>query len=55
MPIPGTKRRKYLDENLGANEVQFAREDLQRLDAIAPRGNHRRSTLPEQHMRAVGI
>jgi aryl-alcohol dehydrogenase-like predicted oxidoreductase len=55
VPIPGTKRRKYLDENLGANEVRLAPEDLQRLDSIAPRGITAGLRYPEQHMRAVGI
>jgi aryl-alcohol dehydrogenase-like predicted oxidoreductase len=55
VPIPGTKCRKYLDENLGANEVRLAPEDLQRLDAVAPRGITAGLRYPEQHMRAVGI
>ncbi len=38
VPIPGTKRRKYLDENLGAVTVTLTPADLTRLDAIAPRG-----------------
>ncbi len=38
VPIPGTKRRKYLDENLGALEVRLTSEDLAAIDAIAPRG-----------------
>ncbi|PRY11987.1 aryl-alcohol dehydrogenase-like predicted oxidoreductase [Pontibacter ummariensis] len=38
VPIPGTKRRKYLEENLGALEVSLSQEDLQQLDAIAPKG-----------------
>ena len=38
VPIPGTKRRPYLDENLGANEVKLTAEDLARIDQVAPRG-----------------
>ncbi|HEY8094379.1 MAG TPA: aldo/keto reductase [Acidimicrobiales bacterium] len=37
VPIPGTKRRAYLEENVGAAEVELTEEDLARLDAIAPR------------------
>jgi aryl-alcohol dehydrogenase-like predicted oxidoreductase len=37
-PIPGTKRRTYLEENLGAADVDLAEETLQRLAAIAPAG-----------------
>jgi len=38
IPIPGTKRRKWLEENIAAFEVTLSAEDLQRLDAIAPKG-----------------
>ena len=37
VPIPGTKRRKYLEENLGAVDVRLTREDMAALDAaLAP-------------------
>src|SRR3954452_17404834 len=36
-PIPGTKRRKYLEENLGAVDVQLTPEDLDRIDNELPR------------------
>jgi aryl-alcohol dehydrogenase-like predicted oxidoreductase len=38
VPIPGTKRRKYLEENVGALEVKLTAEDLQRIDEVAPKG-----------------
>ena len=38
VPIPGTKRVKYLEENVGALDVQLTEEDLRRLDEAAPRG-----------------
>ena len=38
MPIPGTKRVKYLDENIGALDVRLSDEDLKRLDDILPPG-----------------
>ena len=38
VPIPGTKRRRYLEENVGAAAVQLTADDLARLDAIAPPG-----------------
>jgi len=38
VPIPGTKRRSYLEENVGAAAVDLTAEDLERLDAIAPPG-----------------
>jgi aryl-alcohol dehydrogenase-like predicted oxidoreductase len=36
VPIPGTKRRSYLEENAGAVAVEMSADDLARLDAIAP-------------------
>ncbi|MBF9220896.1 aldo/keto reductase [Hymenobacter ruricola] len=38
VPIPGTKRVKYLEENLGALEVELTRDELAQLDEIAPKG-----------------
>ena len=38
VPIPGTKHRRYLDENIGALDVRLTAEDLQRLDEILPPG-----------------
>jgi diketogulonate reductase-like aldo/keto reductase len=37
-PIPGTKRRSYLEENVAAVEVELSEEDLRRIDEAAPRG-----------------
>ncbi len=36
VPIPGTKRRSYLEENAGASSVALNDDDLARLDALAP-------------------
>lgn len=38
VPIPGTKRRKYLEENLGALDVELTANDLARIEEIAPKG-----------------
>jgi aryl-alcohol dehydrogenase-like predicted oxidoreductase len=38
VPIPGTKRRKYLDENIGALDVELTREEQERIDRILPPG-----------------
>jgi aryl-alcohol dehydrogenase-like predicted oxidoreductase len=38
VPIPGTKRVRYLDENIGALDVEVSPEDLNRLDEILPPG-----------------
>ena len=37
-PIPGTKKRSRLEENLGALEVELTADDLARLDELAPVG-----------------
>ncbi len=37
-PIPGTKRRSYLEENVAAVEIELTEEDLRRLDEAAPKG-----------------
>ncbi len=39
VPIPGTKRRERLAENLGATAVVLSEEDLKRLDELAPAGS----------------
>jgi aryl-alcohol dehydrogenase-like predicted oxidoreductase len=36
--IPGTKRRKYLEENLDALKVTLTPDDLRQIDEVAPRG-----------------
>ena len=37
VPIPGTKRRKYLEDNIGALDVRLDASDLAELDAAFPR------------------
>lgn len=38
VPIPGTKKRRRLRENLAASDVELSRDDLRRLDELAPSG-----------------
>jgi aryl-alcohol dehydrogenase-like predicted oxidoreductase len=38
VPIPGTKRRKYLEQNIAAAELQLSEDELRRLDEILPPG-----------------
>lgn len=38
VPIPGTKRRKYLEENVAALSIELSFVDLARIDAVAPQG-----------------
>ncbi len=37
-PIPGTKRMKYLEENVGAIKIKFTKEELSEIESIAPKG-----------------
>jgi aryl-alcohol dehydrogenase-like predicted oxidoreductase len=52
--IPGTKRRKYLEENAAALDVKLMPEELLRIDKAAPRGAAVGERYPEHMMRAVG-
>jgi aryl-alcohol dehydrogenase-like predicted oxidoreductase len=53
VPIPGTKRVKYLEENVGALSVTLTAEDLRRIDAIAPKGVAAGTRYPEGGMATV--
>src|SRR4030088_235087 len=53
LPLPATKRRKYLEENVGALSVELTPEDLRRIDEVAPRGAAAGPRYPEQMMKAV--
>ena len=55
VPIPGTKRRKYLDDNLGALDVSLSPADLARIDEIAPRGIAAGPRYAEEAMKRVGL
>jgi len=39
VPIPGTKRRSYLEENLGTLDVELTAEDLAAIEQVTPRGS----------------
>jgi aryl-alcohol dehydrogenase-like predicted oxidoreductase len=53
VPIPGTKRRRYLEENLAALDVRLTPEELAEIDSLLPRGAAAGSRYPEPGMRAV--
>jgi aryl-alcohol dehydrogenase-like predicted oxidoreductase len=53
VPIPGTKRRKYLEQNAAALDVELTKEDLKRIEEIAPRGVAAGLRYPEEAMRGV--
>jgi aryl-alcohol dehydrogenase-like predicted oxidoreductase len=51
--IPGTKRIKYLEENIASGNVQLTREDLQSIEAIMPAGIVSGTRYPEKFMSYV--
>jgi aryl-alcohol dehydrogenase-like predicted oxidoreductase len=53
VPIPGTKRRKYLEENVGALEIDLTIEDLRRLNEVFPSGAAAGMRYPEHMMNLV--
>jgi aryl-alcohol dehydrogenase-like predicted oxidoreductase len=54
VPIPGTKRRKYLEENAGAVGVTLTADDLASIEEAMPRGSAAGERYTEEMMRAVG-
>jgi len=54
VPIPGTKRRKYLRENLGALDVTLTIGDLERIDELMPPDAAAGSRYPEAMMKLLG-
>jgi aryl-alcohol dehydrogenase-like predicted oxidoreductase len=47
VPIPGTKRVTYLEENVAALEIVLSADDLARIDAAAPRGSASGERYPD--------
>ena len=55
VPIPGTKHRKYLDDNIGALDVQLSDSDRRRLDEILPPGAAAGQRYHERGMATVNL
>jgi aryl-alcohol dehydrogenase-like predicted oxidoreductase len=53
VPIPGTKRRKYLQDNVGAVDVFLTDEDLAQIEEAAPRDAFAGSRYPEAMMKLL--
>jgi aryl-alcohol dehydrogenase-like predicted oxidoreductase len=53
VPIPGTKRRKYLEENVAALDVKITKDDLRRIDEIFPTGAASGERYPAHMMSIV--
>jgi aryl-alcohol dehydrogenase-like predicted oxidoreductase len=54
VPIPGTKRRKYIEENVKAVDLKLSKSDLDRIDKVAPVGVASGPRYNDQMMRTVG-
>ncbi len=55
VPIPGTKKRKYLEENAGAVNVKLTPDDLRRIDEVAPKGVAAGERYPAAAMQRVNL
>jgi len=55
VPIPGTKRRKYLEENVAAEAIRLTPEDLQRIDEVFPPEAAAGGRYPEHMMSLVNV
>jgi len=55
IPIPGTKKVKYLEENVNSGNISLSKEDLVRIGEIAPIGFTKGTRYPERAMKAVNI
>lgn len=54
VPIPGTKRRKYLRENIDAIDVTLDADELERIEEVAPKDVAAGSRYPEAMMKLLG-
>ena len=55
IPIPGTKRRSYLEQNAAAVEITFSAEELRRIEEVVPRGAASGLRYAEEMMTLVNI
>jgi aryl-alcohol dehydrogenase-like predicted oxidoreductase len=55
VPIPGTKRRRYLEENCAAAELSLGAEEIAALDRAFPPGATAGTRYPEKQLKALGI
>lgn len=53
VPIPGTKRRQYLSDNIAAVELELTPEDMQRIEEVAPKGVAAGLRYPESAIRLM--
>jgi len=53
VPIPGTKRRKYLEENAAAADIPLSPDEVVELEAAIPQGSVAGERYPERAMKAI--
>jgi aryl-alcohol dehydrogenase-like predicted oxidoreductase len=53
VPIPGTKQRRYLEENIGALEVSLSAAELEEIEEVAPKGVAAGERYNEAGMRTI--
>jgi aryl-alcohol dehydrogenase-like predicted oxidoreductase len=55
IPIPGTKRRNYLEQNADAVDIQLSPYEIKRLSQAFPLGAAAGTRYPEKQLKTVGI
>lgn len=55
VPIPGTKRVKYLEENVGAVDVKLSKDDLAQIEKVLPKGAFAGQRYNENMMRLIDV
>lgn len=55
LPIPGTKRQKYLEENVETLEVELTPQDLVRLDTISPKNTVYGNRYDDTNMKNISL
>jgi aryl-alcohol dehydrogenase-like predicted oxidoreductase len=55
IPIPGTKRRSYLEQNTAAVDITLTPEELRRIEEVAPRGVASGLRYAEEMMKLVNL
>jgi aryl-alcohol dehydrogenase-like predicted oxidoreductase len=55
VPIPGTKRVKYLEQNAEATEISLSEDEIELLEDAVPKGAAAGDRYPPEHMARVGV
>jgi aryl-alcohol dehydrogenase-like predicted oxidoreductase len=55
VPIPGTKRRTYLEENVRALDIELSEDDMARLEGAFPPGAAAGTRYPEAQLKTLGL